>query len=264
MVAYSPELKFNKEHIKTYQIYVLKDPSTLEVFYVGRTERALEVRLAGHLSESEEAPNQQKRNRIREILAKGARPLIEQIEIIHGTIYADKIYAAHREANWIWHYKDAGNTLLNSFIPSKKVKSEYTTYLEHKQVGQFVYRYYHCGKTFCGHDVYDIERIKADGFQVYTKNVPEPIDLLEMLKRSEDRVREIEDELKEDFRKAGWPPPWIDLDLLKNFLPPLSWTPEFAAEIPPDEFLLDLQLDDELEQDDWGEEDDFAEMDDYY
>lgn len=82
------------------------------------------------------------------------------------------------------------------------------------------------------------------------------------MRNGEERHDQFISSLREDFRKMEWPAPWVKSEFFKSILPMPDWSPEFSAQIPEDEFLLDLELEDyDLEIDDWGEEDDFDEVD---
>lgn len=71
------------------QIYVLKDPRTLEIRYVGATSQQLKRRLTGHIGDTKlKNSNSYKINWIKQLLLLGLRPIIESVEIV-------------RESNWI-------------------------------------------------------------------------------------------------------------------------------------------------------------------
>ena len=164
MVPYNPVIPLQESYVAIYKIYVLKDPTTDEVFYVGQTEQELPLRLSGHLSESR-AVNPNKRAKIDEILANGNRPVIESIEVFTGTCYIDKMMVNDREIYWIKYYKSKGIPLLNAALMSDNAEcKEYKTYLSSIKNGQSSYNYYYCGKTYGGHPVYDEKRMNADGF----------------------------------------------------------------------------------------------------
>jgi hypothetical protein len=66
-------------------IYVLKDPETLEVRYVGFTRRALKYRLTGHIADVDHKPHLRKSRWLGKILSKGLHPLVEVIEELQET-----------------------------------------------------------------------------------------------------------------------------------------------------------------------------------
>lgn len=88
-----------------YKIYVLKDPNTGNVRYVGMTKKTLEQRLAGHIRETGNGDKYEWINGLRET---GQSPIIELIE--KG---ANENKAITRERFWIDHYLQAGCDLLN-------------------------------------------------------------------------------------------------------------------------------------------------------
>jgi len=79
------------------KIYVLRDPRTNEVRYVGKTVKSLSARLSGHIFSSKSARTHRDKW-IASLMAHGVRPTIELIEV------AFENWAA-REAFWISHYR---------------------------------------------------------------------------------------------------------------------------------------------------------------
>lgn len=63
-------------------IYVLRDPETMEIRYVGRTKNSLSVRLNGHLSKAKQ--NKFKTHKDNWILSLPCKPIIEKIEMVYG------------------------------------------------------------------------------------------------------------------------------------------------------------------------------------
>lgn len=170
-LAYSPTLAMAESWVALYQIYVLKDPFSNEIFYVGQTINELKIRLSGHLSESR-AINAAKRERIDEIVKSGYRPIIESVESIAGICYIDSLFVNDREIFWIKYYKSRGIKLTNiASAHSSAECKEFKTYLRSIKAGQGDYRYYYCGKTVGGHDVYDEKKMRADGFRLPNSDV---------------------------------------------------------------------------------------------
>lgn len=87
-------------------IYVLIDPITKRVKYVGRTTMTLKSRLNAHINEKR-SYNGLKLYWIRRISNKGLIPIISQIE--QCTIEK----ASECETKWIHHYEDSGEYLFN-------------------------------------------------------------------------------------------------------------------------------------------------------
>lgn len=163
-VPYSPLLSLEESHVASYKIYVLKHPETKEVFYVGQTVQDLDTRLTGHLGSSES--NKQKVEFLKGLVALGLKPVIQEIETIHATCYIDKYLVNERELYWIRYYKSIGCKLLNAAGISPYAKStEYHDYLSSIRKGETQWRYYYCGRTISGIEVYDEKKLNADGFQ---------------------------------------------------------------------------------------------------
>ncbi len=168
ILAYNPTLYLVESHVATYKIYILRNPFTKEVFYVGQTMQDLATRLSGHTSET--GANREKINYIKEITDKGEKPIIEEIETIHARCYIEKESVNEREAYWIKHFRGIGCRLYNVANPSSY---EYKSYLASIKNGEAKWHYYYCGKTVGGYKVYDERRILADGFKFpveYTYN----------------------------------------------------------------------------------------------
>lgn len=257
-IAYHPSLKFIRNWVKEYIIYTLKNPFTNEVFYVGKTSDGLAIRLRGHLSDREN--NKPKAAYIRSIVEKGATPIIEAIEVIDGICAIDKHYAGHREIHWIRHYLSIGANLYNISCISQHAKNyQYERYLQDIKDRKLDLSYYLCGKTPDGCEVYDEQKMIKDGFCTEESYENEVIDLVS---RAEYYAKFMQ-ELRQDFKNEDWPPSWIKPELIKKVLPMPDWSPEFLADMPEDEFLLDLQLEDDPDEiDDWDKEDDEPEIDD--
>lgn len=101
--------------MKRYKIYVLVDPYTEHVRYVGLTMRSLHQRLNGHISssrklkESKQSKNTHKINWINGLLEKESRPIIKQIE---SNLSREE--ACEREQYWIQYYKEKGFKITNA------------------------------------------------------------------------------------------------------------------------------------------------------
>src|SRR4051812_33747658 len=106
IVAYSPVLPLVDSQVAIYKIYVLKNPFTDEVFYVGQTMKLLEERLYQHMAQ--DGSNTLKVAYIKAIVEQGGKPIIEAIETIKTTCYIDKMAVNEKEIVWIRHYKSIG------------------------------------------------------------------------------------------------------------------------------------------------------------
>lgn len=87
---------------RPWTIYVLKDPRTDEIRYVGVTVQSLKARLSGHICESRKKIKKKthKLNWIRSLLDHGLEPVIESVETGTG----DDAWP-DRERFWIAHYR---------------------------------------------------------------------------------------------------------------------------------------------------------------
>ena len=90
-------------------VYVLKNPATGQVHYVGRTRHDLRIRLNNHLSVAKYKGNNEERvaSWIRDLIRSGSRPSIEPVE---NTTLGEALKAERR---WIIHYRAAGEPITN-------------------------------------------------------------------------------------------------------------------------------------------------------
>lgn len=86
-------------------IYVLKDPRTDEVRYVGKTSQKLDRRLGQHLRDKK---NNHRCHWIQYLVRDGLKPILDVIE----TVPAGEDWV-EREMYWIAHYKEIGARLVN-------------------------------------------------------------------------------------------------------------------------------------------------------
>lgn len=91
--------------IKNVHIYVLKDPETGEVRYVGKTKLTLEQRLKQHLRRK---TKDHKGCWVESLKTKNLIPVMESIERV-----SDETWVA-REMYWIQYYKELDAKLVNS------------------------------------------------------------------------------------------------------------------------------------------------------
>ncbi len=94
-----------KRPIKNVHIYVLKDPETGEVRYVGKTKTSLKQRLYNHLGDKS---THHRSCWIKSLKNRNLKPVIESIELVSDETWAE------REIYWIQYYKDLGAKLVNS------------------------------------------------------------------------------------------------------------------------------------------------------
>lgn len=92
-----------------FAVYVLSDPETDEVRYVGKTEYGLKMRLAGHLRKSKLQISNHRTAWIKSILARGLKPVIEPLEEFESP---DGVYEA--EQFWVEQFRALGFRLVNA------------------------------------------------------------------------------------------------------------------------------------------------------
>ena len=98
---------------RTIKIYTLYNPISKDIFWVGQTAGELEVRLKGHIRESEENAVSNKREIIKSIISLGEKPIIEEVESFTCNSINDKILINYMEEYWIGQYKAWGFPLQN-------------------------------------------------------------------------------------------------------------------------------------------------------
>ncbi len=109
-------------------IYVLIDPRTKEVRYVGVTTRKLNWRLNEHISRAQKGGKLYRDNWIRQVLADGHRPKLLPLE----TVGTDWVQA---EQYWISFYREAGARLTNlsaggegstGYVPTPELRAKWS------------------------------------------------------------------------------------------------------------------------------------------
>lgn len=112
-------------------IYVLKDPHTNAVRYVGKTVRTLKTRLQAHVARSA-ALKTHKDCWIRGLMALDLRPLIESIEVVEGAEWGE------REIFWIAHFRAIGTSLTNQTMGGEGIdaKSLSATWTDERRARQ--------------------------------------------------------------------------------------------------------------------------------
>lgn len=106
------------------KIYILKDPDTLEIRYVGKTLMSLEHRLGNHINNARgQKHNKHLSNWILKLLSLGKRPLIELIEECENKNWQD------REKYWISFYPNLLNLTIGGdgclgFLHDEKTKEK--------------------------------------------------------------------------------------------------------------------------------------------
>lgn len=245
-MAYSPTLLLKESYVALYKIYTLRNPFTGEIFYVGQTLQEPQTRLSGHIHQGGDV-NPEKNEYIKAIIDKGGKPMIEVVETIPGTCRIDKALVNEREIYWIKYYKSIGIKLLNIASTHDEAECrEYKAYLRAIKAGEGDYRHYYCGVTHGGYEVYDEKKMIADGFHLPPEesSFVKIVERVKEVERIVDRVR-----IVREIITVEAPTKWVKTDY---FWPDPSWTPEFAASIPPPEDFMDnFEIDEsEYETDD--------------
>lgn len=255
ILPYNPTIALIDTYVGIYKIYILKNPFTDEIFYVGQTRMELITRLNGHLSET--GANREKINYIKDIVVKGSKPIIEAIEVIPTKCYIDTIMVNHRELYWIKFYIESGCNLLNKAgIDTNGSHYEYRRYLANIKRGETQLHYYVCGKTRGGYEVYDEQKLKSDGFEL---KIEEP----EVQIKKEPTDDDLKFQLKSLCIKLNLPYPKKEEEIKTVTFPEQpKWSAGFASSIPYTdddpadwEFEYDFNEDDEPDCDDEPEYD---------
>lgn len=118
-ILYIKEINFYMRYI-----YVLKDPTTLEIKYVGQTndvDRRYRDHIRKSLKEDDEEYNTYKSRWIRKIINLGFKPLIEVIDECHSYKESNE-----KENKWVAHFYESGSQLTNSHSTDVAEHSEET------------------------------------------------------------------------------------------------------------------------------------------
>jgi hypothetical protein len=91
-----------------WAIYVLKNPRTQEVRYVGWTKRSINARMRDHISHARRKHGTHRDRWILSLLSIGLDPLVEVLESGEGAGWADA------ERRWIAFYRASGARLVNA------------------------------------------------------------------------------------------------------------------------------------------------------
>lgn len=88
-------------------IYLLKDPLTGEIRYVGKTATETNIRFNGHISEARVSQKNERCKWIYRLLGMNTKPIMEVIEKCNESNWEE------REQFLIEHYKSLGHSLTN-------------------------------------------------------------------------------------------------------------------------------------------------------
>lgn len=100
--------------LNSIKIYVLKDPRTYEVRYVGQTAATLPLRLYQHVCFAKAGVGPRDKW-IRGLKRQELEPIIELLEHVTGDWQESERY-------WIQYYKNMGNKLTNGTVGGRGVK----------------------------------------------------------------------------------------------------------------------------------------------
>jgi len=176
MKAYSKEEYFEGGYQITERIYILKDPRTESVFYIGKTKKPPCDRLHGHIAAAKNKNGKFRNNikdaLIREIIASGSKPTITMIESLTPISYIEYLEIPEREIYWMKKFKEEGHPLMNIMgLRIPQPNSEYLWYLECRARRSVPEKYYYCGKDKDGNSLYDKERMINDGLEWIQESV---------------------------------------------------------------------------------------------
>lgn len=99
------KLIIKRRPVKSILIYVLKDPTTEEIRYVGKTKRSLRQRLSEHVQQK---PKDYRGRWIHSLLKQNLQPLIEEIEKCYEHEWQE------REIFWIQYFRNLNCKLTNA------------------------------------------------------------------------------------------------------------------------------------------------------
>lgn len=95
-----------KYYLENIYIYILKDPNTDEIRYVGMT-REPHARLSSHLRGTKRYPKGPKGKWIQGLMDNQQKPVMEIVEVCNSSNWHG------RESYWIAFYKEQGYNLTN-------------------------------------------------------------------------------------------------------------------------------------------------------
>jgi len=95
--------------IMEHLIYILIDPKTNKVRYVGQTTKKLQQRLSAHINKARNTPNKttHKNTWIKSLIKENLKPIIQLIDIVSDDEWKEK------EKYYIKKYRESGDELLN-------------------------------------------------------------------------------------------------------------------------------------------------------
>ncbi len=199
------------------KIYILKDPYTDEIRYIGRTKNSLKIRLAGHCTKAKQ--NSFKTYKDNWILKLDVKPLIEEIEEIEGW---EESYL--REQILIKEYIEKGYRLVNLHDRGTGGLLRDISQEQREKISKKVKQLHSEGKLSCGRKAVDIYNLNGDfiiSLNSY-KEAAEYIGISEKqfqssMKRKAKRIKKYQIVNKGDSKPNQWKQRTGELS--KNFKP---------------------------------------------
>jgi len=146
------------------KIYLLKDPITNEIRYIGRTKNDLKVRLRGHYSKSKHKKNH-KDCWIYSLREKNLKPIIELVTTIIGWEQSYKY-----EQQLIKEYLNRGYNLVNLHDRGEGGLQRNFSEEQKKKISNSLKNLYSKGLLYCGQiplKVFDLEGNFISNFKSY-------------------------------------------------------------------------------------------------
>lgn len=191
------------------KIYVLSDPGTNEIRYVGRTKNSLKIRFAGHLSKARKnrgEANNHKNCWIRSLLNRNIKPNITQIFVVEGWSESYEF-----ERSLITEMVKWGYNLVNSSDKGEGGLMKEVSLEQRKKISETVKRQHAQGLLSCGRkavDLYDLDGNFIGEFNSY-KECAEFIGIKEKnfqcsMQRNAKKVRQYQARLKGSEPPGKW------------------------------------------------------------
>ena len=123
------------------KIYVLKDPRTSIVRYVGATTQTLNKRLVGHVWDAKNLSGTRKINWIKQLLELELKPIIELIEETEEWIEREKYwYNYYKAITELVNTNNGGQGVFKKDADSIKrtTEAKYTPILQHSLAGELI------------------------------------------------------------------------------------------------------------------------------
>lgn len=146
------------------KIYLLRDPQTQEIRYIGRTKNDLKIRLRGHISKAKKKKTY-KDCWITSLSNVNLKPIIELLTVIDGW---EKSYKY--EQSLIREYLSKGHKLTNLHDRGEGGKQRNFSNEQKQKISESLKKLYQEGKLFCGQvplKVFDLNGNFISNFKSY-------------------------------------------------------------------------------------------------